>query len=369
MQRFVQIDALRGLFLVVIMMNHLETFFKKYTYEPFGFISAAEGFVFMSGLVAGLVYTRKLARYGREQMVNSVMSRSFTIYKYHVALYLSWLLLLLVMQYISPYWVTFWTERMDLPEGNRFVTFLLGFVLLYLPKGMDILPMYFVFLLLLPLAIRQFRRGKAVITLLISLAVWAAAQAGLKNILIKIIFAGKPMYMGYFDVFGYQLLFMAGAYIGYLLSTGQMREDIYGAKFLIPMLCIGLFFFAKRHGLIDLPIPEWQWQKLITKVKVGPLRLVNFVTHVYLIACLLRKFPTWMRWRPLVFLGKHSLQVFSYHLLLLLVIAPYLNQFKPGPAVQVLVAVACTLSLFIPAYLHQRYQERQKQLALLRVNA
>jgi hypothetical protein len=367
MQRFVQIDGLRGLFLVLITVNHLEIFLKKYTYEPFGFISAAEGFVFLSGLVAGLVYTRKLTKYGRERMVDSVVSRSLTIYKYHIGLYLSLFLLLLVMQPISAHWVSFWTERMDFPEGDRFVTFLLGFVLLYLPDGMDILPMYFVFLLLLPLTIRQFRRGKAVVTLLISFGVWAAAQLGLKNILIKLIFLGKPMYMGYFDVFGYQLVFMVGAYIGYCLCTGRIREDIYGAKFLIPMLCVGLFFFAMRYGLIDVSIP--QWQRLITKVKVGPLRLVNFATHVYLIAYLLHKFPTWMRWRPLVFLGEHSLQVFSYHQLLLLMIAPFISLYNPEPAAELLIAFACILSLFVPAYLHQLQLERKKRNALQRVNA
>ncbi len=367
MQRFVQIDGLRGLLLVIMLMNHLNIFLNKYTYEPFGFVSAAEGFVFLSGLVAGLVYSRKLTRYGRDEMVRSVVSRSFTIYKYHVALYLSLFALLVVMQPISPFWVEFSINKIHFPEGNRFVTFLLGFVLLFLPDGMDILPMYFVLLLLLPLAIRQFRRGQVFVTFLVSFAVWAAAQLGLKNMLIKLIFAGKPMYIGYFDVFGYQLLFLAGAYIGYLLSIGQMREDFYGPKFLVPVLCISLFLFAKRHGLIDLSIPEWQ--RLITKLKVGPVRLLNFATHAYLVAYLLRKFPTWLRWRPLVFLGEHSLQVFSYHLLLLLIVVPFKFLHKPGPVVQLLLLLACTLSLYIPAYLHQRYQARQKRLALLRVNA
>ena len=353
--------------LVIIMMNHLDTFLKKYTYEPFGFISAAEGFVFLSGLVAGLVYTRKLVKYGREEMVRSVVSRSLTIYKYHIGLYLSLFGLLVVMQYISPYWVTFWVERMDFPEGDRFITFLLGTVLLYQPNGMDILPMYFVFLLLLPLAIRQFRRGQVFVTFLVSLAVWAAAQLGLKNILINIIFFGKPMYMGYFDVFGYQLLFLAGAYIGYCLSAGKTPENIYGLKFLIPVLFIAAFFFAQRHGLIDLSIP--QWQGLITNVKLGPLRLVNFATDVYLIAYLLRKFPTWMRWRPLVFLGEHSLQVFSWHLLLLFIIVPFLSFYKPAPAIQLLVAIASISSLFVPAYLHQFHLERKKKHTLKPVNA
>jgi hypothetical protein len=52
-------DALRGWLLIVIACNHLYgSFVSQITREPFGFVSAAEGFVFLSGFVAYLVYSR-----------------------------------------------------------------------------------------------------------------------------------------------------------------------------------------------------------------------------------------------------------------------------------------------------------------------
>jgi len=57
--RIVLIDFLRGLCLIVMTVDHLpETIIKKFTLQGFGFFSAAECFVFLSGLVAGRVYGR-----------------------------------------------------------------------------------------------------------------------------------------------------------------------------------------------------------------------------------------------------------------------------------------------------------------------
>ncbi|MGQ9667208.1 MAG: OpgC domain-containing protein [Anaerolineae bacterium] len=41
-----------------------ELHWRRYTHEPVGFVSAAEGVVFLSGLVAGLVYSRVLQEQG-----------------------------------------------------------------------------------------------------------------------------------------------------------------------------------------------------------------------------------------------------------------------------------------------------------------
>src|SRR6266850_5514249 len=51
-----RLDALRGLMLVIITIDHLPSAFAAFTYQSLGFVSAAEGFVFLSGYVAGMVY-------------------------------------------------------------------------------------------------------------------------------------------------------------------------------------------------------------------------------------------------------------------------------------------------------------------------
>ncbi len=56
MKRYWEIDALRGLMLVLMTVTHLPTRLTDPLGQPFGFVSAAEGFVLLSAFVAGLVY-------------------------------------------------------------------------------------------------------------------------------------------------------------------------------------------------------------------------------------------------------------------------------------------------------------------------
>jgi hypothetical protein len=50
----------------------------------FGFFTAAEGFVFISGIVAGIVYYGKGQKLTSNQLNHSAMTRSLKIYKYHL---------------------------------------------------------------------------------------------------------------------------------------------------------------------------------------------------------------------------------------------------------------------------------------------
>ena len=53
-----RLDVLRGLSLVMIFINHVPgNVYEKFTSRNFGFSDAAEGFVLMSGIAAGLAYS------------------------------------------------------------------------------------------------------------------------------------------------------------------------------------------------------------------------------------------------------------------------------------------------------------------------
>ncbi len=58
MERDIRLDALRGLVLAWMTINHLSGPLHAYSFETLGFVSSAEGFVFISGIVAGMVYGR-----------------------------------------------------------------------------------------------------------------------------------------------------------------------------------------------------------------------------------------------------------------------------------------------------------------------
>ena len=80
-----RLDTLRGLMLVMITINHLGSPLSLYTYQPFGFYSAAEGFVFLSGVVAGLVYAH-YAQFGKGSLWKKAFIRARDIYVVHILL-------------------------------------------------------------------------------------------------------------------------------------------------------------------------------------------------------------------------------------------------------------------------------------------
>src|ERR1035437_8338943 len=65
LERRPELDALRGLFLVWMTLTHLPTRFSDYLNQPIGFVSSAEGFVFISALLVGRLSIHEMMEIGR----------------------------------------------------------------------------------------------------------------------------------------------------------------------------------------------------------------------------------------------------------------------------------------------------------------
>ena len=94
-ERFIHVDALRGMLLIMMAVNHIPSDLQIVTNHVFGFVSAAEGFVFLSGLMSGLVYARRYYKAGAAAVKESAVSRAKGIYVFHV---ITFLLVLLGVQ-------------------------------------------------------------------------------------------------------------------------------------------------------------------------------------------------------------------------------------------------------------------------------
>src|SRR5687768_6932766 len=81
-----EIDALRGLMLVLMTVTHLPTRWASPLGQPFGYVSAAEGFVLLSAYMVGLVYAGKRRRVGEEGMKRAFLDRAWKIYLCQAAL-------------------------------------------------------------------------------------------------------------------------------------------------------------------------------------------------------------------------------------------------------------------------------------------
>lgn len=80
--RILAFDLLRGYFLMVIMIDHIELYpniLDFFTGKGRLFVSAAEGFFFLSGLLIGIVYKRRLAL-GTKFIFGKIWRRAFQLY-------------------------------------------------------------------------------------------------------------------------------------------------------------------------------------------------------------------------------------------------------------------------------------------------
>ena len=85
LERRPELDALRGLFLVWMTLTHLPTRFSELVNQPIGFVTSAEGFVFLSALLVGRLYVRELLE-DEPRVRKQLWKRSLKIYGYHLLL-------------------------------------------------------------------------------------------------------------------------------------------------------------------------------------------------------------------------------------------------------------------------------------------
>src|ERR1700724_3311506 len=152
--RPLEIDAVRGLMLVWMVLTHLPTFLPTYFNQPFGFISASEGFLFLSALFTGRIYFRLAQRDGHRVMEKKLGRRTLRLYLYHAVL-----LSLVFLMAVSI------TASGKHPGLHNLLDFFFSAgpvraamdaaLLVYRPPLLDILPMYIIFLVLTPLALRM----------------------------------------------------------------------------------------------------------------------------------------------------------------------------------------------------------------------
>ncbi|MEO8289033.1 MAG: OpgC domain-containing protein [Chloroflexota bacterium] len=110
-KRDLRLDAIRGIAVLVMLINHLggeESWLYALTGNDSFFISAAEPFVFISGLVMGIVYASVISKQGIVPAVKKAFKRAALLYALTVGVGLAFALLSL--QFNLP-WAPHWTEE------------------------------------------------------------------------------------------------------------------------------------------------------------------------------------------------------------------------------------------------------------------
>jgi hypothetical protein len=317
MGRRLELDAARGLMLVWITLTHLPTAASAYVNQPFGFVSAAEGFIFLSALFTGRIYFRLAQHDGYQAMTHRLWARTLRLYCYH-ALLLGFAFLVAVPI----------ASRGNRPGLHNLLDFYFmagpkravieAFLLIYRPPLLDILPMYIIFLVFTSAALLLARRIGWKPILWTGFSLWALAQFGLRadayKVAAKIIPAHIPLNeMGSFDLWAWQFLWIVGVWLGVRWAQNNLPIEKWAKRAVIPSVLIAAACFVLRRA-IEHGLQLGPTEFLFDKWHLGPLRLLDFAA-VAMLLIVTQSLWKFLAVGPLVLMGQSSLQVFCVHLL------------------------------------------------------
>jgi len=327
--RDARLDALRGFFLILMTGVHVPMPWSDRFHDPLGCVGAADGFVFMSACLAGLVYGHISGPEGWTGQRRRIWQRVRLIYGVH--------LLGLLPVALLAWWGA---GRMASLTGH-FSDFLvhpaaslaLMPLLLHQPPLFDILPMYVIFLSATPWLLSFARRHGWRGLLAGSGLIWLLVQCHLDVPLFADSTRWLPVRWGSFDPFAWQLLWVVGVALGESGRRHSLSVQWRRAGILVPALAVVGFGLVKRHG--GWPHRWWNDDLYLwmDKWTLGPLRLLDFFAWVLvLVAWNPRLTSRWLA--PLSLLGRHSLAVFALHLPLVIGFAVWVELRSPSEVMQ-----------------------------------
>lgn len=349
-KRDIRIDSLRGLMLVEMMLVHTRCPAAVAAYEMFGRVSPAAGFVFLSGLVAGAVYSR-YAKESAAVVFQRCARRAMYIHGYHLVTFFALLAVVLIAPRANAYF------QFELGDSAGSVARTVGWFAIwaYQPNLFDILPLYGLFVLCMPVALLALARNRGAQLLSVSLLVWLLAQIGLG----RLVNGGGHFgfFQGDFNPFAWQFVFFSGLYVGHV-QLYRLRRIVAPHPVLVALcLLVCLIGLTMRWQLLPWPAPFAAEGWLASKRDYGAAYLINFLAFAYLVYCAGVRFPRLLEWPALAFLGRHSIQVFSFHIVVIYLAGSLLWRVAIfGPWASDAFGVALATSLYAAAWSHSKWR-------------
>jgi len=307
--RVVSVDFWRGMALATIFIDHVPgNILEHFTQRRFGFSDAAEVFVFLAGVAASLAYLKHFHRGEAVRQTLKIGLRAFTLYTAHIVV--------LVFCGAVIAFASLTTQDPRILEIMQFdqiakepISAIVGIATLgFQPSSLNILPLYIVLLAMAPALILLVRRDWR-LALAVSGTLYLATQ------LLRLALPSYPMPDAwYFNPLAWQLLFTLGLICGVMIMEHRRLVDS-GALTLACGLYLVFSLVVVRGdyvGTYDLsPLPRFLWEQ--DKTNLSLPRLIHIGALIYLVSRL--PVDAWIRdrapFKPLIWMGRHSLPVFS----------------------------------------------------------
>lgn len=235
-QRDDRLDMFRGVALVMIFVNHVPgTVYEAFTNRNFGFSDAAEAFVFMSGMAAGLAYSGAFRTGPLWLAVARPWARARQLYFVHLTITVMALGIFAAAAHWFGLYEVLTKNNITALFSNPLPT-IVGLPLLTHQLGyLNLLPLYLTLLLATPAFIALGLR-RPLWLLALSVAVWALAGQ------FRINLPNYPNSGGwFFNPFSWQILFVIGLLCGVAMKQGRRFVPIHRGVF---FACLGFLVFV-----------------------------------------------------------------------------------------------------------------------------
>lgn len=290
-QRDVRLDFFRGIAMFIILFAHTPgNFFTSWIPARWGFSDATEIFVFCSGMASAIAFGRAYDTVGWRLGTARVSFRVWQVYWAHIGLFLAVATLLAAIDMTGAYdkvyigSLNLWKFFAD--PGPQLVGLL---TLTYVPNYFDILPMYMVVLVMMPLLMALSRVHLGLVAAFV-VALWLFAQGafltaiGLGSLHFALPAEPWSERTWFFNPFGWQLIFFTGfAFMRGWLPKPPVSPLLIGIALALVLINIPLSNIGVREFGFDWA-RDWRIanKPLIDKSDFGLLRYVHFLALAYL---------------------------------------------------------------------------------------
>ncbi|HLZ06247.1 MAG TPA: OpgC domain-containing protein [Bradyrhizobium sp.] len=357
-ERELRLDLFRGLALWLIYIDHLPpSLLTWFTIRNYGFSDATEIFIFISGYTAAFVYGRAMLERGFVVATARILRRAWQIYVAHVFLFT---IFLAEISYVATSFENpLYTEEMGIMDFLKQpdVTIVQALLLRFRPTNMDVLPLYIVLMLALPL-ILALMRWKPDVTLALSTLLYAVTWE------FDLHFTSYPNGYWVFNPMAWQLLFVFGAWCALGGANRLSRILASPVTLWVSVVYLVFAFYVTLTWYVPemnhwLPRRLEQWMYPIDKTDLDVLRFAHFLALVTItVRFLPRDWPGLKsRWlKPLILCGQHSLEIFCLGVFLAFAGHFILAEGGGGAALHALVTACGILVMWGVAWLISWYK-------------
>ena len=292
--RDIRLDFFRGVAMFIILIAHTPgNFLTSWIPARWGFSDATEIFVFCSGMASAIAFGRAFETAGWRLGTARVTFRIWQVYWAHVGLFFATLALISVLtetglgtrNYVGQ--LNLWRFYAEVDTGTVTDLIVRFMTLRYVPNYFDILPMYMVVLVMMPV-IMALARVRIWLVFAFMGITWLFGQTALVEALglphLELPADPSSDRTWFFNPFGWQLIFFTGfAFMRGWIPKPPVNAVLIGIALFIVLANVPLSNIGVRELGFDWA-RDWRRENTawISKSDFGILRYVHFLALAYL---------------------------------------------------------------------------------------